>query len=173
MPSGLFTFDEAVRDYLPARHRHGHLRQLMLALEHRSEGRQTDLSDPLRRVAELARKRGLFVLLSDLLTPLDGLELGLARLTAAGHEVMVFQTLDPAELAFAFQQPMLFQDLESGQDVYVDPEASRADYQHRLDGSLPPGRSHLPETGRDVSSPGDGSAARTGLVRFSPQPPSP
>jgi uncharacterized protein (DUF58 family) len=130
---GLLSFDEAVRDYLPPRHRHGHLRQLMLALEHRPEGRQTDLSGALRRVAESARKRGLLVLLSDLLTPLDGLELGLARLTAAGHEVIVFQTLDPAELAFAFQQPMLFQDLESGQDIYVDPDASRSDYQHRLE----------------------------------------
>ena len=47
---GLFTFDERVRDYLPARHRHGHLRQFMLALENESEGRETNLGEPLRRV---------------------------------------------------------------------------------------------------------------------------
>ncbi len=104
----------------------------MLALEHRAEGRQTNLSEPLRRVAELARKRGLIVLLSDLLTPLDELERGLARLTAAGHEVVLFQTLDPNELAFEFQRPMLFQDLESRQDVYVDPQALRPEYQRML-----------------------------------------
>jgi uncharacterized protein (DUF58 family) len=129
---GLVTFDEQVRDYLPPRHRHGHLRQLMLSLEHPSEGRQTNLGEPLRRVAELARKRGLIVLLSDLLTSLDDLERNLARLTAAGHEVVLLQALDPNELAFDFKRPMLFQDLESQQDVYVDPEALRSEYQRRL-----------------------------------------
>jgi uncharacterized protein (DUF58 family) len=129
---GLVSFDEHVRDYLPPRHRQGHLRRLMLALDHRAEGRETNLREPLLRVAELARKRGLIVLLSDLLTPLDELETNLARLTAAGHEVVLFQALDPNELAFEFQRPVLFQDLESGRDVYVDPDTVRADYQSRL-----------------------------------------
>jgi len=129
---GLFSFDERVRDYLPARHRHGHLRQLMLALERQPEGRATNLGEPLRRVAELARKRGLIVLISDLLAPVEDLERHLARLAAAGHELVVFQVLDPNELAFSFQTAMLFQDVETGRDVYVDPEAARASYQRRL-----------------------------------------
>jgi hypothetical protein len=108
-----------VRDYLPARHRHGHLRQLMLALERPTAGRATSLTEPLRRVAELARKRALIVLISDLLAPVDELERHLARLTAAGHEVVVFQILDPNELAFNFQHATLFQDVESGRDIYI------------------------------------------------------
>jgi uncharacterized protein (DUF58 family) len=129
---GLFSFDERVRDYLPARHRHGHLRQLMLALERETAGRGTNLTEPLRRVAELARKRALIVLISDLLAPVDELERHLARLTAAGHEVVVFQVLDPNELAFNFQNAMLFQDVESQRDVYIDPTAARESYQRRL-----------------------------------------
>jgi uncharacterized protein (DUF58 family) len=129
---GLVRFDERVRDYLPARNRRGHLRQLMLALDHSTDGRETDLTEPLRRVSELARKRGLIVLLSDLLTSLDELESNLARLTVAGHEVVVFQALDPNELAFKFERPMLFQDLENQQNVYADPAALRPEYQHRL-----------------------------------------
>ena len=129
---GVFTFDEKVRDYVPPRHRHGHLRQLMLALEREPEGRSTDLGEPLRRVAELARKRGMIVLLSDLLAPIDELERHLARLTAAGHEVAVFQVLDPNEIAFEFPRAMLFQDVESKKDYYVDPETVRAKYQQRL-----------------------------------------
>jgi uncharacterized protein (DUF58 family) len=130
---GLFTFDELVRDYLPARHRHGHLRQLMLALDKGAAGRETDLREPLRRVAGLVRKRGLIVLISDLLAPLAELEVTLGRLTSAGHELIVFQVLDPNELAFDFHRAMLFQDLESRRDVYLDPEAVRADYQQRLE----------------------------------------
>jgi uncharacterized protein (DUF58 family) len=129
---GLFSFDERVRDYLPARHRQGHLRQLMLALEREPEGRSTSLTEPLRRVAELARKRALIVLISDLLAPVDELERHLARLTAAGHEVVVFQVLDPNELAFNFQSATLFHDVENGSDVYVDPALARASYQSRL-----------------------------------------
>jgi uncharacterized protein (DUF58 family) len=129
---GLFTFDERVRDYLPARHRHGHLRQLMLALEKEPDGDSTNLGEPLRRVAELARKRGLIVLISDLLAPVDELERNLGRLTAAGHELVIFQVLDPNELAFNFDRAMLFQDVESQKDFYLDPAAVRSDYQQRL-----------------------------------------
>jgi uncharacterized protein (DUF58 family) len=129
---GLFTFAERVRDYLPARHRHGHLRQLMLALEREPEGRETNLGEPLRRVAELARKRGLIVLISDLLAPVDELECNLGRLTAAGHEVVIFQILDPNELAFDFTAATLFHDIESEKDFYLDPVAVRSEYQRRL-----------------------------------------
>jgi len=131
---GLVSFDERVREYLPPRHRRGHLRQLMLALDQNAESRATSLSEPLRRVAELARGRGLIVLLSDLLTPLEDLEPSLARLTVAGHEVVVFQILDPNELAFEFERPMLFEDLESRQEVYVDPQALRAHYLSLFEG---------------------------------------
>jgi len=129
---GLFTFAERVNNYLPARHRQGHLRQLMLALEREPEGRETNLSEPLKRVAELARKRGLIILISDLLAPVDELERNLGRLTAAGHEVVVFQILDPNELAFDFTAATLFQDIESGKDFYLDPVAVRSEYQRRL-----------------------------------------
>jgi uncharacterized protein (DUF58 family) len=129
---GLFTFDEQVRDYLPARHRHGHLRQLMLALERKPEGKKTDLGEPLRRAAQLARKRGVVVLISDLLAPTEELEKHLARLAAAGHELVVFQVLDPNEIAFEFENPMLFHDVESGRDYYVDPATARAEYQSRF-----------------------------------------
>ena len=76
-------------------------------------------------MAELARKRALIVLISDLLAPVDELERHLVRLTAAGHELVVFQVLDPNELAFDFQDAMLFQDVESRRDVYLDPAAAR------------------------------------------------
>jgi uncharacterized protein (DUF58 family) len=130
---GLFTFDEQVRDYFPPRHRKGHLRQIMLALEREPAGKSTDLVAPLRRVAEMSRKRGLIVLLSDLLVPIDPLEQALARLAAAGHEIVVFQVLDPSELSFAFDRAMLFRDVESQKDFYIDPDAVRAEYQQKLE----------------------------------------
>lgn len=130
---GVFTFDERMRDYVPPRHRHGHLRQLMLTLESETAGSATNLTEPLRRIADLTRKRGLIVFISDLLAPVEELERHLGGLTAAGHELVIFQVLDPTELAFGFDRAMLFQDIESGRDLYLDPQAVRAEYQRRLE----------------------------------------
>ncbi len=131
--TGLLTFDEQVREYLPARNRPGHLRQLMLALEKPASGSSTDLATPLRRIAELVRKRSLIVLISDLLAPVDALSDALSLLTASRHEVIVFQVLDPAERTFDFDQAARFLDMETGRDLFLDPSLARADYVRRLE----------------------------------------
>lgn len=129
---GLLTFDEQIRDCLPARHRTGHLRHLMLALEKPAGGTATDLTAPLKRIVEMVKKRGLMVLISDLLAPLGTLEKNLIALTASGHEVMLFHLLDPAELAFTFDKAALFHDVESGRDLYLDPALARIEYVKKI-----------------------------------------
>jgi len=130
---GLLTFDEKVQEYLPARHRVGHLRQLMLALERPAGGKSTDLVAPLERITALIRKRGLVAFVSDFLAPLERLEKNLLALTASGHEVAVFHVIDPAELALGIDQPALFEDVESARTIYIDPAAARAAYQKKFE----------------------------------------
>lgn len=125
---GLLSFEESIRDYLPARNRPGHLRQLMLSLEKPTTGKSTDLTKPLQRIVELVNKRGLMVLISDLLAPVDELENQLAQLTATGHEVIVFRILDPREVDFDFGEALLFHDVETEKDVFIDPSAARKRY---------------------------------------------
>ena len=131
--TGLLTFDDQVRDYLPARHGAGHLRQLLHALERPSAGRTTDLAAPLERITSLIRRRALVALVSDFLTPIDQLERKLVALGACGHEVSLFQVLDPAELNLGLDQPAMFEDLESERTLYLDPAAARAGYIKKLD----------------------------------------
>ena len=71
-------------------------------------------------------------MISDLLAPIDELDRDLGRLTAAGHEMVIFQVLDPNELTFDFNRAMLFQDVESQRDIYLDPETVRVEYQRKL-----------------------------------------
>ncbi len=130
---GLLTFDERVRDYLPARHRAGHLRQLLLALDRPVSGARTDVAAAVERIARLVRKRGLVTLISDFLAPIDQLQPKLLALSAAGHEVHVFQVLDPVELDFGLENPGRLQDLETGRTIYVDPARARTEYIARLD----------------------------------------
>ena len=125
---GLLTFDERVREYLPPRHKLSHLRQLMLALEKPAEGKDTSLTDPLDHVVDLVRRRGMFVYISDFLAPIEKLESSLLALTAGRHEVAVIQILDPNELALKFEGASLFEDIESGKTLYIEPAAARKAY---------------------------------------------
>jgi len=129
---GLATFDSEIRQYMPPRNRPSYLRRLILTLEAQPHGRATDLGPPLQRLAQMLTKRGLIVLISDLLTSIDQLERDLGYLAAGGHDVVLFQILDPTELDFNFDAPALFQDIESERDVYVDPLAAQKKYQHLL-----------------------------------------
>lgn len=126
---GLVTFDEAIADYLPARYRPGHLHRIMMALERAVAGKSTDVSAPLEQVANTVRKRGMVVLISDLLAPTEMLRARLGYLRSQGHEVVLLRVLDPAELEFGFEKPAMFVDMESGRDLYVDPPAARGQYQ--------------------------------------------
>ena len=68
------TFEDRITDYLPPRHRPGHLRRLMAMLEREPDGRARPTSPgPLEQIAATVRKRGLIVLISDLLAPADAL----------------------------------------------------------------------------------------------------
>ncbi len=133
---GLARFSGDVDEYLPPRYRAGHWRRLLVLLDQPCTGRSTDLCQPLERVAERLSKRGLLVVISDFLAPLDRIETSLGCLTARGQEVLVFQVLDPTEITFDFQQPELFEDLETGKQLYVDPAMLRRDYQSRMTAHL-------------------------------------
>lgn len=133
---GLTTFDDKVDQHIPPRNRPGHLRRMMLQLSNAEKGTGTDLAAPLKRIFEIIRKRSLLVLISDLLAPTEMLGKHLGYLAAAGHDLVVFQTLDPAEIDFTFSKATHFRDSESGKDLYIDPDAARAGYQKNLNAHL-------------------------------------
>ncbi|MCU0877544.1 MAG: DUF58 domain-containing protein [Pirellulaceae bacterium] len=129
---GLVAFDAEIQEVLPARYRPGHLHRLLLALERSPGGKSTNLADPLEQIAQTATKRGLVILLSDLLAPVESIEKQLGYLRSRGHEVVVLRILDPAEVAFPFAEAAQFEDLETGRELYVDPESVRARYRERF-----------------------------------------
>ncbi|MFG0286677.1 MAG: DUF58 domain-containing protein [Rhodopirellula sp. JB044] len=129
---GLMTFDEAIGDYLPARRRVGHLRQLLVALSRPVAGTGTDINVPLQQIANLIHRRGLVLLISDFLSPIDALRTNLAYLRSRGHEVALLRTLDPSEIDFRIDSPSMVRDLETGQEFFLDPESARNEYRERF-----------------------------------------
>ncbi|MEL7497542.1 MAG: DUF58 domain-containing protein [Planctomycetota bacterium] len=130
---GLMTFAESVEALVPPRYRSGHLRRLMLTLETSTTGKSTDLGRPLEQIAQTVSKRSMVILISDLLTPIDNLKQKLGYLRARGHDVVLMRILDPAEINFDFSNASMFHDLETGQQLYVDPATVAADYKKRFE----------------------------------------
>ncbi len=125
---GLMTFDESIGDFISARNRPGHLRQVFVSLSRPVAGTGTDIDQPLRQIASLVRRRGLIILVSDMLAAPDTLRTNLAYLRSRGHEVLILRTLDPSELELQLDSPSMVVDMESGKEIYLDPEAARAAY---------------------------------------------
>lgn len=162
---GLTAFAGEIIEHLPARNRPGHLRRLLHGLERPAEGRQSGVGRALDQVVELVRRRGMVVLISDLLVPASECARPLAALRAAGHEVLVLQLIDPAERALsaaALGAPTRLRDLETGSLLDVDPQSARADYQRAREAHLAEIRGHCARLGIDHHLIGtDAPLART------------
>ncbi|MCY4601367.1 MAG: DUF58 domain-containing protein [Acidobacteria bacterium] len=125
---GLLAFADRIVQHLPASARPGHLRRLLLALDALRAERGSDLSKPLDRLAEALSRRGMAVLISDLLDDPAEVVRGLRHLRFRGVDVIVFHLLDPAELTFPFEHAARFRDLETGAELTAVPSAVRARY---------------------------------------------
>lgn len=126
--TGLVTFDEGVRDYLPPRHRSGHLHAILAALGREALGKVAALKAPIATILGRGRARGVILLVSDFLTPLEDLRAPLSSLAACGHDITLFQTLDPTEIHFTFAESADFEDMESGRSQMTDPASIRDGY---------------------------------------------
>ena len=130
---GLTAFADEIVVRLPPGSRRGHLHSLLLALERLVPARRSDLGRPLHKLADAMQRRGLVVLISDLLDEPEPILKGLRHLKFSGSDVLVFQTLDPHELTFPFRAAARFTDLEGPESVTADPDAIREAYLGRID----------------------------------------
>jgi len=119
--------------HIPARNRPGQVRRIMLQLEHSPSGSGTDLGAAMKGIHELVRKRCMIFLFSDLLAPVEELEKQIGYLSAAGHDLVIFQFLDHREIHFDFDKATHFRDTETGKDLYVDPANARKRYLEKFE----------------------------------------
>ena len=128
---GLVRFDDRVRSAVPPRANRGQWRRLVSALEESGAGLASSAGEGLRQAARLVRRRGLVILVSDLLVERDEIEEPLRALRAVGHDVTVLHLFDPAERDFSAGEA-LFRDPETGLEVPAAPHVRRA-YRETVD----------------------------------------
>ncbi|HEV7225583.1 MAG TPA: DUF58 domain-containing protein [Pirellulales bacterium] len=125
---GCVPFDDAVRTTVPLRSKRNHLASIIAALDVSAPKQKTDIQRILRHVAESYPRRGMVLLVSDLLVDRPGLFKGLQMLRQRGHDVMVFHVMDDDELDFPFSGPTRFEGLEIPEHLSCNPRALREGY---------------------------------------------
>lgn len=125
---GLTTFDNRIRKNVPPGAGALHLNELLTVLDEVETGETTGIAKPLNDIAEMSKRRGLIVLVSDLFDEPSEVMRALHHFRHERHEVIVFHVVAPDERDFPFRGPVVFRDLETGQRMEVVPEGIRKEY---------------------------------------------
>ena len=146
---GLITFDEKVRDYIPALCRQPHLIRILRALSALTPGTTTDVVKPLSDLAMNLNRKSLVILISDMLDDEQRILKTLQSLRAMGNDVIVFQVMDDAELNFKFHEATEFIDSETHESYITSPAAVRDAYLKNLNAFLDDCRKQCQSNGID------------------------
>ena len=131
-PCGLLIFDEKIRTSLPAKSRRSQIANVLSALAKVRPSGRTDVARSLGQVAAMLRHRSLVMVFSDLLSDAGPIRESLSRLRHRGHDVILFNVLDEAEVRFPFSGMVEFTDPESSEKLVIDTDAARKDYVDRV-----------------------------------------
>lgn len=134
--AGLVTFDDAVRSYVPPRSTGNHFRHLLAALAAAAPGGDTGVRSVLAEVAGRLPRRGVVILVSDMLDDPAGIAAGLSLLRHRRHDLVVFHVVDPAERTFPWERAARFRDMEGEGRLVANPRQVRAAYQERFEAFL-------------------------------------
>lgn len=133
---GLSIVADALRAEIPPAARATQLRAILAALVNHAPAGATQLGPLLEALAQRARRRGLVIIISDLLDDEAAMARALAHLKHAGHEVLVFHLLDADELEFPYLRRAQFTDPESGATTTADGRRLRSAYRAGLEAFL-------------------------------------
>lgn len=146
---GLITFDDEIRNYLPAKCRQPHLMQILRTLAQVESGKKTDVVKPLTDLAASLNKKSFVILISDMLDDEERIINTLQNLRGMGNDVITFQIMDDAELNFPFNEASEFIDMEDDESYITSPAAIRKAYLENLNEFLSYCRKQCQSSGVD------------------------
>jgi uncharacterized protein (DUF58 family) len=130
---GVVGFDDKIHKYIPPRSSSSHIHILLKELDKLRASEKTDIAHTLHQMAERIKRRGLIIVMSDLLDDPAKIMAGLKHFRHRNHEVIVLHTLDPFERDFSFPQEAIFEDMETGEEITTLPWQIRKAYKKELD----------------------------------------
>ena len=128
-------FEEKIRKFIPPRAAPSHANIIMGTLDKIQSANDTQIRPTLDYMAERIKKRGLVILISDLLDDPDQVLMGLNHFRHNKQEMIVFHLLDRQELEFQFGNRTKFRDLETDETITTEPWHIRSAYRSAAGGS--------------------------------------
>src|SRR3954471_7364696 len=123
---GFAAFDEDIVEFVPCSAKH--MDVTLHVLDRLKPTKPGAFAGPMRKLAEHFGRKGMLVLVSDFYEDPQAIVEAVAPLRFRGHDMIVFHVLDPAELDFGYDQASAFEDLESGEQMPVVPQAFAEHY---------------------------------------------
>ena len=129
---GLATFDEKIDYIIPPSVKKSNFVEILKLIDRVTPSKETSLSNVLYELAQKTKKRGLIIVISDLLDEPRSVVKALRSFRYRKHEILVFHILDRKEYEFSFSKAALFKDLEDGSEMMIEPSMIRASYQRKF-----------------------------------------
>lgn len=133
---GLTAFHDAIAAAVVARGGRSQWTEILRRIGTQEARGGTGAADAIREIAGRLRRRGLVILLSDLLVDPGLTATALRYLRHRGHEVLVFHLLDPGERELPPASEARFVDPETGRELAVSVPAVRAEYRRAVADAL-------------------------------------
>lgn len=130
--TGLVLFSDKINEIIAPKSVKTHKNVILKKLTEISSTGETNTAHCLNLVAEKLKKRGLVILISDLMDSIDSVLSAIKHLHFKKNEVIVFQLLDPVELNFSFSSDTIFIDKETGEEISTQPQQIQKGYQEAI-----------------------------------------
>ena len=129
---GVGIFNQGLQSFVEPKQSLGHIHRICHELESTKPSKKTDVGDIMHQFSDRIKRRGIVVMVSDLLDKPERILDGLNHLRYARHEVIVFHVMDPYELDFPFDGQIKFEGLEGYEPVLCQPRMLRKAYLEAL-----------------------------------------
>jgi uncharacterized protein (DUF58 family) len=130
---GLVLYDERIRKFIPPRSVKSYLSVILSELESNEPSNKTKTADVLHSIAERIKRRGLIIVISDLLDEQDEVISALKHFKHKRNELIVFQVLDPVERNFNFNFDAVFKDVETSEKIMTQGLYVQRDYRRAFE----------------------------------------
>jgi uncharacterized protein (DUF58 family) len=130
---GLVVFDSEIKSTIPPKNNKAHLNTILSIIENTEIGNDTNISKILHVGAEKIKKKGLVILVSDLLDDPNKVINSLKHFKYNNNEVLVFHVLDPKERNLDYNERTIFEDLETNKIIETEPWQINQSYKKEMD----------------------------------------
>jgi uncharacterized protein (DUF58 family) len=131
--TGLVVFDSDIKSTIPPKNNKAHLNTLLSIIENTTIGDDTNISKVLHLGAEKIKKKGLVILVSDLMDdPINVMD-SLKHFKYNNNEVLVFHILDPKEKNLDYNDRIIFEDMETNKIIETEPWQINKTYKKEIE----------------------------------------